>query len=166
MGLLRAATGVDFDLPTEAQWEFACRAGTTTAYCCGIASTGNPNEHVYSIEGIGSYAVFTYNKNGTMSPVGTKEPNGFGLYDMMGNVREMCLDWKGDYPSDGGTYTNPRGADKPKSLNMETDSVVMVRGGYYNSIADAMRSAARSTCVVYNWSDTNGFRLVCPAVAK
>lgn len=163
---LRDATGVEFDLPTEAQWEFACRAGTTSAYCCGFESTGEPNKHVFSIEGIGAYAVFTYNKVGTMSPVGQKKPNNFGLYDMMGNVREMCLDWKGDYPADGGTYVNPRGAAKPESLNLDNDSVVIVRGGYYNSIASHLRSAARVTCKVNNWDDSIGFRLVCPAIAK
>ena len=166
IGMLRAATGLEFDLPTEAQWEFACRAGTTSAYCCGFESTGKPNEHIYSIEGIGEYAVFTYNKVGTMSPVGQKKPNNFGLYDMMGNVREMCLDWKGDYPADGGTYVDPRGAKKPVSLNLDADSVVIIRGGFYNSIADHLRSAARATCKVNNWDDSVGFRLVCPAVAK
>jgi hypothetical protein len=78
----------------------------------------------------------------------------------------MCLDWKGDSPADGGTYVDPRGADKPVSLNLDADSVVIIRGGFYNSIADHLRSAARATCKVNNWDDSVGFRLVCPAVAK
>ena len=166
LGALRAATGVEFDLPTEAQWEYACRAGTTTAWCSGHDATGNPDEHVWSVAGIDTYAQFTYSSGNVTHPVGEKQPNGFGLYDMMGNVYEMCLDWLGDYPNDGGVSVDPRGAAKPNPLDIANDSVVIIRGGFYNSIADAMRSAARSTCKVQNWADNIGFRLVCPAVAK
>ena len=165
LGMLRAATGVEFDLPTESQWEFACRAGTTTAWCSGHNQTGSPDAHVYGVAGLESYAQYAYGGS-AMKPVGQKQPNAFGLYDMMGNVGEMCLDWSGDYPNDGGTSVDPRGAAKPDPLDAANDSVVIVRGGFYNGIADTLRSAFRGTCKVQNWSDNYGFRMVCPAVAR
>ena len=165
-GKLRAATGLDFDLPTEAQWEFACRAGTTTAYCCGIASTGSPDAHVWGVPGIEAYAQYTYSSSSKLQYVGQKNPNGYGLYDMMGNVNEMCLDWVGDYPSDGGVSVDPRGAAKPNPLDLANDSVLIFRGGYYNSIGDALRSANRMKWRPRSAADAYGFRMVCPAVAK
>jgi formylglycine-generating enzyme required for sulfatase activity len=165
-GKLRAATGLDFDLPTEAQWEFACRAGTTTAYCCGIASTGSPNSHVFGVPGIEAYAQYTYSSGNALQFVGQKRPNGYGLYDMMGNVNEMCLDWLGDYPNDGGVSVDPRGAAKPNPLDLANDSVLIFRGGYYNSIGDALRSANRLLWRAKSAADAYGFRVVCPAVAK
>ena len=165
-GKLRTATGLDFDLPTEAQWEFACRAGTTTAYCCGIASTGTPNQHVFGVSGIEAYAQYTYSSSSKLQFVGQKRPNGYGLYDMMGNVNEMCLDWLGDYPNDGGVSVDPRGAAKPNPLDLANDSVLIFRGGYYNSIGDALRSANRLLWKARNAADAYGFRVVCPAIAK
>lgn len=165
-GKLRTATGLDFDLPTEAQWEFACRAGTTTAYCCGIASTGSPDAHVWGVSGIETYAQYTYSSSSKLQDVGQKRPNGYGLYDMMGNVNEMCLDWGGDYPDDGGVSVDPRGAAKPNPLDLANDSVLIFRGGYYNSIGDALRSANRMKWRPRSAADAYGFRMVCPAVAK
>lgn len=165
-GKLRAATGLDFDLPTEAQWEFACRAGTTTAYCCGIASTGSQNSHVFGVPGIDAYAQYTYSSGNKLQFVGQKRPNGYGLYDMMGNVNEMCLDWLGDYPNDNGVSVDPRGAAKPNPLDLANDSVLIFRGGFYNSIGDALRSANRLLWRAKSAADAYGFRVVCPAVAK
>ena len=82
MGKLRARTGLDFDLPTEAQWEYACRAGTTTTYSYGNSVTGN-------------YMWYDDNSSGKTHPVGTRSANPWGLYDMHGNVWEWCLDWLG-----------------------------------------------------------------------
>lgn len=166
VGKLRVATGLEFDLPTEAQWEFACRAGTTTAYCCGIVSTGEPDKHIFGIPGIEGFTWYTYTSNQKLQFVGGKWKNGYGLFDMMGNVNEMCLDWVGNYPDGDGVTVDPRGTAKPETIDFENEKTVIFRGGYYNSIGDALRSANRLTWAVKKFADAYGFRLVCPAVAK
>ena len=82
LGRLRAKTGLDFDLPTEAQWEYACRAGTTTTYYWGDSMDV-------------AYAWYNDNSGSKTHPVGTRLPNAWGLYDMSGNVWELCRDWYG-----------------------------------------------------------------------
>ncbi len=89
-------TGKDYRLPSEAEWEYACRAGTTTRYHSG---NGKSN-----LDRVGWYRG---NSGSKTHPVGQKVPNGFGLYDMHGNVWEWCQDWFGIYPSS--SITDPRG---------------------------------------------------------
>jgi formylglycine-generating enzyme required for sulfatase activity len=91
---LSTKEGKRYRLPTEAEWEYGCRAG--------IADWSS------DLGGIGDYAWWEYNSNGQTHPVGEKKPNGWGLYDMLGNVCEWCSDWYGKYLD--GAVTDPIGA--------------------------------------------------------
>ena len=112
-------------LPTEAQWEYACRAGTTTRYCSGDKE-----------EDLARVGWYDNNSDGRLHAVGKKEPNDFGLYDMHGNIWEWCLDNYDSYT------TNPRSKDglrhEPKS-----DAYRVLRGGSWLGDADYARSAYR-----------------------
>lgn len=135
LGRLRAKTGLNFDLPTEAQWEYACRAGTATTYYWGDAMDG-------------AYVWYYNNSGRTTHPVGTRTPNAWGLYDMSGNVWEWCRDWYGALAYG----TDPTGS--------ASGSYRVVRGGGWYFDSDICTSSYR----VYNdpsyRSYYNGFRLV------
>jgi formylglycine-generating enzyme required for sulfatase activity len=109
-----------YRLPTEAQWEYACRAGSKSAYSFGESS-----------KSLGDYAWFYENSNGQTHPVGEKKANAWGLYDMQGNVWEWCSDWYGQYPK--GAVSDPVG---PRE-----GSFRVIRGGSYFSEAANCRSA-------------------------
>jgi TonB family protein len=113
----RLPAGYEYTLPTEAQWEYACRAGTTEAYAGNLDSMG----------------WYGQNSGNTTHPVGQKQPNAWGLYDMHGNVCEWCADWYGDYP--GGNVTDPPG---PSSGSFRVS-----RGGGWDEGAADCRSAYR-----------------------
>ena len=136
---LSKATGRKYMLPTEAQWEYACRAGTETKY--------NTGDNESDIAEAGWYKD---NSNGTTHPIGQKKPNAWKLYDMHGNVWEWCNDWYDDYPN--GKATNPTGHD--------TGLGRVVRGGGWNSGAGDCRSASRGKGGPSLGSDVLGFRVV------
>ena len=123
--------GLPVQLPTEAQWEYACRAGTTGAYAGRLKKM----------------AWYICHES---HPVGTKMPNAWGLYDMHGNVEEWCLDWYGFYPR--GSVTDPAG---PSSGNYS-----VARGGCYLVDASECRSAARDIKEPDEQNDYVGFRCV------
>jgi formylglycine-generating enzyme required for sulfatase activity len=145
--LNRKVQGVGFRLPTEAEWEYACRAGTTTAFHYGNdldASLANfDGNYPYGNGRKGEYRRKTV-------PVGSFKPNAFGLYDMHGNVWEWCQDWYGAYPS--GAVTDPAGPGAGSSR--------VLRGGSWLNHARGCRSAGRYNRVPGNRIFDIGFRVV------
>jgi len=130
-----------FRLPTEAEWEYACRAGSETRYFFG-------DDPGYTE--IGDYAWYRDNSGGITHIVGQKEPNAWGLYDMHGNVIEWCKDWYGDY--DSLAQTDPQGPD--------TGSARVIRGSGIAHFAQQCRSAYRSLNAPTDSNKAMGFRLV------
>jgi formylglycine-generating enzyme required for sulfatase activity len=113
-----------FRLPTEAEWEYACRAGSSTAFCYGDDE-----------KQLGDYAWYSGNRSETTHPVGKKKPNAWGLYDMHGNVWEWCQDWYGSgYYSDG-PDSDPQGPSSGLTR--------VLRGGSWSYDPVSCRSAGR-----------------------
>jgi formylglycine-generating enzyme required for sulfatase activity len=108
-------TGKTVRLPTEAEWEYACRAGTKTRFSFGDSESA-----------LGDYAWFSSNSGQKTQPVGQKKPNPWGLYDMHGNVFEWCADWYGSYSS--GVSTDPQGATSGGDRVMRGGS--WIHGGF------------------------------------
>ncbi len=134
--------GYAYRLPTEAEWEYACRAGTTTRFSYG-------EDPCY--KRLGRYAWYDSNSDSTTHPVGQKLPNAWGLFDMHGNVWEWCLDWYGPYL--GGSVVDPRGS--------EAGSYRVIRGGGWGVDASLCATASRGNNS-YPWFRSNyrGFRVV------
>jgi len=126
-------------LPTEAEWEYACRAGTKTHFCFGDAD-----------EGLGDYAWYSANSEQKTHPVGQKKPNAWGLYDVHGNVWQWCADWYGDYPK--GAVTDPQGA--------ASGSQRVLRGGSCYDNPEGCRAACRSRDGPGSRTNNSGFRVV------
>jgi formylglycine-generating enzyme required for sulfatase activity len=130
----------DFDadgyrLPTEAEWEYACRAGTSTAYFFG----DDPSK-------LGDYGWFDKNSGGHPRPVGQKQPNAWGLFDICGNLWEWCNDFYSvDYYSKS-PMTDPKGPD--------TGQTKVVRGGAWRFSAQRCRSG-------YRYNENPGYADVC-----
>ena len=135
---LSAQTGRRFVLPTEAEWEYACRAGAATTWSFGAEATHAAD-----------YAWYARNAAGRTHPVGGKAPNAWGLYDMHGNVAEWCADWYGRYPRVGDAK-DPTGA--------ATGDSRVVRGGAWGDDPSLMRCAYRNANGPDGATDGIGFR--------
>ena len=168
---IRALTGLALDLPTEAQWEFACRAGTGTAYNngknCTTAKDGNaacPNLAEVGWYGGNKNQNFYGNaKDGNTYEVGLLAPNAWGLYDMHGNVFELCLDWYSEGAAYTGTFADgwENGVPTLEPVGAENGTLRVGRGGSYFYSPLRARSCYRSSVEPGTESSHYGFRFVC-----
>jgi formylglycine-generating enzyme required for sulfatase activity len=154
-----------YRLPTEAEWEYACRAGKGTAFNCGTATPTDTSGYDAIVAPLGWYTANSgdttltgaeYTASMKTHEVGKKAANAWGLYDMHGNVYEWCGDWyNASYYSEAGAGADPAGP--------AAGSYRVSRGGYWYDAARYLRSAFRSYYFPWDRFDYIGFRLVRPA---
>jgi eukaryotic-like serine/threonine-protein kinase len=138
---LSRVEGVVYRLPTEAEWEYCCRAGTTTRFIHG-------NE----VPGLDEYGWYNTNSGERVRPTGRKLPNAFGLHDMHGNVYEWCLDFFDEY--------DPKATVDPLQT---AGKYKVIRGGSFKYLAEASRSSARFTDLPDFRDCSIGFRICQPS---
>ena len=144
---LSAKEGAPYRLAREAEWEYACRAGTTTPFHTGATITADTANY----DGTQTYAGGPKGKfRETSIAVGSFPPNAWGLYDVHGNVWEWCADWYGEYPP--GDVTDPTGPARGEKR--------VVRGGCWINFPAVCRSANRGKTAPVSWNFHFGFRVV------
>lgn len=133
--------GRKFRLPTEAEWEYACRAGSQSKYCFGD-----------DVRQIGAYAWYKENSERVTHAVGTKKPNAWGIYDMHGNIWEWCKDRYADnyeeVPTDGSAHL------------VSSEKGMVLRGGAWSAMPDNLRSSRRINLGANSRNYFVGFRVV------
>jgi formylglycine-generating enzyme required for sulfatase activity len=130
-------------LPTEAEWEYACRAGTVTSRYYGESE-----------ELLGNYAWYVKNSGTLTRPMGSKKPNDLGLFDMHGNVQNWCQENEKHYPVNQGVVTE----DREGELSIVYTKERVTRGGSFRDEADLLRSASRVGVVPTDLHNNFGFR--------
>lgn len=153
------SAGWEYRLPTEAQWEYACRAGTQTPFSFGAELNGDQA----NCNGVVPYGTSEPGPNlGRTAPCGSYQPNAFGLFDMHGNVAEWCRDWAA--PVDSETVV-PKQAVDPAGPDDGTER--MIRGGGWNYPAGFCRSATRMNKGLPSLGAPSlGFRVICEPTLK
>ncbi|MBQ9741759.1 MAG: formylglycine-generating enzyme family protein, partial [Kiritimatiellae bacterium] len=170
-GTMRNRTGLNYylDLPTEAQWEFACRAGSTNALYDGNELSMETGEdanlsklarYKYTVEDVN--ADYSCSTNSGTARVGTYAPNDWGLYDMLGNVAEMCLDCYGSYTNFTDEISvDPLGPKFCGTVPHDTYPAMhrVIRGGSYQSTAAGCRTSSRAREQIWTSSSSTGARM-------
>ncbi len=152
------SAGRKYRLPTEAEWEYACRAGTTTAFHCGDSLSSAQANFNGVIPFFGAVKGLYLKKT---VKVGSYPPNAFGLYDMHGNVAEFCADWYSkDYYAKS-PAEDPPGPSEGASSDGFGNTYLVVRGGCWLDDSRGCRSAYRYRAMSTNRYPQNGFRVVC-----
>ena len=141
---LSGKSGIAFRLPTEAEWEYACRAGSAATYCCGD-----------KVEDLKAYAWFAGTAGDKTHPVGQLKPNAWGLYDMHGNVWEWCQDWYGKDYYQTSPPLDPQGPETGTGRNL--------RGGSWMMGPEACRASDRGSVspdtTAHHGRGADGFRV-------
>ena len=130
-----------YRLPTEAEWEYVCKAGSLTKYYYG----NNPDS-------LDEFAWFSYSSNRSTKAVGTKKPNAFGIYDMLGNVKEWCQDWYNPTYYERSPLNDPKGPPK--------GDYKVTRGGSWHCVPRLTRTTQRSHYTPSSLSFLIGFRVI------
>ena len=154
LGKLRAATSLAFDIPTEAQWEYAARAGSAAAYCNGLDCLTDGDAVDANLDQVGWYK---RNSGNSVQPVGQKRKNAWGLYDVCGSIWEWCRDWVG---TDSVTAYGDADVIDPPGLSAGT--MRSRRGGCFNNVPWAARCAFRTSDTPTEANGFLSFRLYLP----